>query len=70
MKATQKQIGGDHYRKFAIQPVEYCQKNGLNFCESCVIKYVSRHREKNGAQDIHKAMHFLELLLELEYGEK
>ena len=61
------QVGGGHYKGLVIQPVEYCQKNKLSFCESSVIKYVSRHREKNGRQDIEKAIHFLNLLLELEY---
>ena len=51
-----------------IQPVEFCQRNELNFCESSVIKYVCRHRRKNKAEDIRKAIHFLELLLDLEYG--
>lgn len=54
----------------AIQPVEFCQKNGLNYCESNVVKYVCRHRSKNGRQDIEKAIHYLQLLLEMEYQEK
>ena len=66
-KATQKQVGGSHYKDMPIQPVEYSQRNNLNFIEGCVIKYVSRHRSKNGAEDIEKAIHFLNLLLELEY---
>jgi len=66
-KATQKQVGGSHYKDMPIQPVEYAQRNNLNFIEGCVIKYVSRHRSKNGAEDIEKAIHFLNLLLELEY---
>lgn len=67
--ATSKQVGGQHYKSLAIQPAEYCQRNQLNFCESSVVKYVSRHREKNGRQDIEKAIHFLELLLEFEYTQ-
>ena len=66
-KATQKQVGGSHYKDMPIQPVEYAQRNNLNFIEGCVIKYVSRHRSKNGAEDIEKAIHFLNLLLEIEY---
>lgn len=61
------QIGGTHYKALPIQPVEYCQRNGLGFCESSVVKYVSRHRGKGGAEDIKKAIHFLNLLLEIEY---
>ena len=62
-----KQVGGSHYKDMPIQPVEFAQVNNLNFIEGCVIKYVSRHRSKNGAEDIEKAIHFLNLLLELEY---
>lgn len=63
----EQQVGGKHYKDLAIQPVEYCQRNRLGFCESSVVKYVTRHREKNGRQDIEKAIHFLQLLLEIEY---
>lgn len=70
MSSLNKQVGGSHYKKFAIQPVEFCQRNGLGYCESAVVKYVSRHREKNGREDIEKAIHYLQLLLEIEYPEK
>lgn len=63
------QCDGSHYKNMPIQPIEFCQKNGLNFCESNVIKYVCRHRNKNGASDIKKAIHNLQLLLEMEYKE-
>lgn len=63
------QVAGSHYKSLAIQPVEYCQRNQLRYCESAVVKYVTRHREKNGAEDIKKAIHFLELLLKIEYPE-
>lgn len=67
VSALSTQIAGSHYKNLQIQPVEFCQKNKLNYCESAVVKYVCRHREKGGAEDIRKAVHFLELLLELEY---
>lgn len=53
----------------AIQPIEFIQKNHIPFIEGNVIKYVCRHRSKNGKEDIEKAIHYLELLKELEYGE-
>lgn len=65
--ARTEQVGGSHYTGLVIQPAEYCQRNRLPYCESNVIRYVSRHREKNGRQDIEKAIHCLELLLEIEY---
>jgi hypothetical protein len=64
------QVDGDHYKTMKVQPVEYIHANNLSFIEGCVIKYVTRHKNKNGAKDIHKAIHFLQLLLKLEYGEE
>ena len=66
----QVQIGGDHYKDFAIQPVEFITKNKLPFLEGCVLKRICRHKAKNGAEDIRKAIHELQLILELEYNEK
>lgn len=67
--AFDKQEGGAHYKDFEIQPAEFILANGLGFVEGNVIKYVCRHRAKNGAEDLRKAIHYIELLLESEYGE-
>ncbi len=64
------QIGGDHYKKMKIQPLEYSMANGLNACEHSVVKYVSRHRAKNGRQDLEKAIDMLHKLIEFEYPDK
>lgn len=64
-----KQVGGDHYKKMVIQPYEYCERNKLSFLESTAIKYISRHRSKNGKEDLLKAIHALELLIEEVYNE-
>jgi len=69
-KALDVQVGGDHYKKMKIQPIEFCQLNELNACETAVIKYVSRHRNKNGLQDLNKAKHYIDLLIDFEYKEK
>ncbi|MCF7762785.1 MAG: DUF3310 domain-containing protein [Verrucomicrobia bacterium] len=61
------QVAGGHYKKLVIQPAEYCHRNGLGFCESSAIKYITRHRDKGRAEDIQKAIHFLHLLLEFDY---
>ena len=66
MSALNKQIGGNHYQT-KIQPIDYIYENQLGFIEGNVIKYVSRHRYKNGAEDIKKAIHYLEILLDKEY---
>jgi hypothetical protein len=57
------QEGGSHYRDMAIQPFEYITRNALGFGEGCVIKYVSRWRNKNGVEDLRKAKHILELMI-------
>lgn len=67
--ALGRQEGGNHYTHYEIQPVEFIQRNGLDFIQGSVIKYVCRHKEKGGAEDIKKAIHFLNLLLQLEYGD-
>lgn len=62
------QEGGGHYKDMAIQPVEYIHKNGLGYFEGNVIKYVSRWRAKGGIEDLKKARHYIDLLIELEGG--
>jgi hypothetical protein len=69
MSALNKQEGGSHYKDMAIQPVEFITKNNISFLEGNVIKYVCRHASKNGKQDIEKAIHYLELIKELHYGD-
>ena len=65
--ALNKQVGGNHYKNMPIQVVEFCQLNNLNTCESNVIKYIVRHRLKGGVEDVDKAIHYAELLKQLEY---
>jgi hypothetical protein len=60
-----KQVGGSHYRDKGIQPIIYIHANNLGFCEANVVKYVTRWRDKNGVADLKKAIHYLELLIEL-----
>ena len=68
--ALETQEGGSHYKNMAIQPVEFIHGNSLPYLEGNVLKYVVRHRNKNGAEDIKKAIHYCQLILELEYGFK
>ena len=60
------QVGGDHYSKLAIQPVTYINANGLSYLQGNVIKYVTRYKDKNGLQDLEKAKHYIDMLIELE----
>jgi hypothetical protein len=66
MSALDKQVAGNHYKDLKIQPVEFIQKNKLGFCEGNAIKYLCRWQAKNGIQDLHKAIHYIELLIEME----
>jgi hypothetical protein len=68
MNALEKEVGGWHYKRFKIQPVEFIMANNIGFCEANVIKYVCRHDSKNGKEDIDKAIHYLELLKQFKYG--
>ena len=63
-KALDKQIGGNHYKDSKIQPIEYILENNIGYVEGNVIKYVSRWKQKNGIQDLKKARHYLDLLIE------
>lgn len=65
--AYQEQIAGSHYKDFEIQPSEFIYKNKLNWFEANAIKYTCRHKMKNGADDLKKAIHYLRLLLEEKY---
>ena len=70
-KPLDKQIGGNHYKDCGIQPVEYIHANKLDYFEGNVIKYITRHRTKGqGKKDIEKAIHYAQLILELEYEKE
>ena len=69
MSAYDKQIGGSHYRSLKIQPSKFVIENELLFPEGNVIKYICRHRFKNGKEDLLKAMHFIELIMERDYSK-
>jgi hypothetical protein len=62
MKSYKKQVGGNHYKKYKIQPIEFILKNNIGFCEGNVIKYILRFREKGLIADLDKAIHYIELL--------
>lgn len=63
------QVGGGHYKEMAIQPIEFAMKNNLNFIQGNVIKYITRYKTKNGREDLEKVKHYVDLLIELEYGD-
>ena len=63
-KAIDTQVGGDHYKLMKIQPLEFIMANNMSYCEANVVKYVSRWRSKNGVEDLRKARHYIDLLIE------
>ena len=63
------QCGGTHYKDFPIQPVEFIHKNGLGFIVGNVVKYVVRYKQKNGVEDLKKARHYLDMLIEMEANQ-
>lgn len=65
MKATDRQVGGNHYN-MPYQPIKFITENNLNFIQGNIVKYVSRYKNKNGLQDLEKALHYAELGQELD----
>jgi hypothetical protein len=63
------QVGGDHYKKYKIQPIEFIYANSIPFIEGNIIKYICRHKDKGGIKDLEKVEHYIRLLKELEYGK-
>ena len=62
-----KKHGGSHYQKYVIQPSKFVVENKLLFPEGCAIKYIIRHQDKNGKEDLLKAIHFIEMIIERDY---
>jgi hypothetical protein len=63
------QVGGNHYKDMKIQPVEYIIQNNIGYLEGNVIKYISRYKQKNGINDLRKARHYIDMLIEIEAKE-
>lgn len=68
--ALDEQVGGSHYKDMVIQPIEFIHKNAIGFCEGSAITYLCRWRAKNGIQDLKKAIHFIEMLIDMEAKKK
>jgi hypothetical protein len=66
MSAFDKQINGNHYKLMMIQPLEYALANDMGICEHAVVKYISRWKTKGGVEDLRKAIHYIEILIEQE----
>ena len=67
MSAYKKQVGGKHYLKYKIQPSEFINDNKLQFAEGNAIKYICRHAHKGGKEDLEKAKHYIDMIIERDY---
>lgn len=65
--AYAKQIGGDHYQDYEIQPSQFINGNRLLFAEGNAIKYICRHMFKGGKEDLLKAKHYIDMIIERDY---
>ena len=70
MSAYKKQVGGKHYLKYKVQPSKFVVENKLLYPEGCVIKYILRHQDKGGKQDLEKAKHFIDMIIERDYKDE
>ena len=70
MSVYKKQIGGNHYIKYKIQPSQFVVENKLLYPEGTVIKYILRHQDKGGKEDLEKAKHFIDMIIERDYEEE
>ena len=70
MSAYKKQIGGSHYKTMKIQPSQFINDNKLLFAEGNAIKYICRHAHKGGREDLKKAIHYIEMIIERDYSEE
>ena len=70
MSAYKKQVGGKHYLKYKIQPSKFVVENKLLYPEGCVIKYILRHQDKGGKEDLEKAKHFIDMIIERDYKDE
>lgn len=67
--ANSRQVGGAHYRAMKIQPWDYITANGLGFCEGNILKYITRWRGQHGVEDLRKARHYLDKLIEITVAD-
>ena len=67
MSVWKKQVGGKHYIKYKIQPSQFVVENKLLYPEGSVIKYILRHQDKGGKQDLEKAKHMIDMIIERDY---
>ena len=70
MSVWKRQVGGNHYSKYKLQPSKFVTENKLLYPEGCVIKYIVRHQDKGGKQDLEKAKHMIDMIIERDYEEK
>lgn len=68
--ALERQVGGNHYKQLIMQPIQLIIGAKCDFTQGCIIKYISRYRNKNGKEDLEKIIQYAELYLELAPEDK
>jgi hypothetical protein len=69
-QANSIQHGGDHYKKKSIEPWDFIEANGIGFLDGNAIKYLTRWKDKNGIEDLKKARHYVDKLIEVETAKQ
>ena len=69
MNAYNKQIGGKHYRKYKIQPAKFIMQNNISWSEGEAIVHIIRLKDKAGKEDLEKAKHYIDMIIERDYGD-
>ena len=69
-KAFFRQVGGQHYKKYKIQPSRFINENKILFAEGNAIKYICRHQDKGKKQDLLKAIHYIQMIIERDYKDE
>lgn len=61
------QVGGDHYKGYVVEPIKVAMESQLDPCTFSIFKYILRYHDKNGCEDLKKALHYIDILNELQF---
>lgn len=64
-ESLKREVGGSHYKHFAVEPIEFIVSNNLDFVSGCLFKYLLRYKFKNGLEDLSKCLHYCDIALDL-----
>ena len=64
MNLLQSQVGGTHYQNYKVQPIIWALDNHINAAEFSILRYLLRYKHKNGLEDLNKALHYTQILMQ------